>query len=201
MHNDNDRSEIDQDSIYLEKLHSLHKAVMRLKNMLFYCVPSHQYDVNSEIFWAANVEAKTLIIGKLYVLLTDDKFKKHNNISFRILIEDIMRNPNLTDEQREDIKHYFNNIKKINKNYRLFRNKFFAHVELNADGSLPITDGFGFSDRSIHELFAIAEDMYKGLLSFLSNAPSVSVEKQQETDLRKKVFECYIDAGLIQKRA
>lgn len=200
MKNDNDRSEIDQNSIHLEKLYSLHRAVMRLKNMLLYCVPSHQYNVNSELFEAANVEAKTLIIGKLYVLLTDDKFKRQNNISFRILIEDIMRNPDLNDAQRESIKYHFNKIKKINKNYRTFRNKFFAHVELNADGSLPITDGFGFSDRSIHELFALAEDMYKGLLSFLDNASSVYVEKEQETAMREKVFECYVDAGLIQKR-
>ena len=200
MKDDNDRSEIDQESIHLEKLYSLHKAVMRLKNMLLYSIPSNQYDIKSELFEAANIEAKTLIIGKLYVLLTDDKFKRQNNISFRILIEDIMRNPDLNDAQRESIKYYFNKIKKINKNYRTFRNKFFAHVELNADGSLPITDGFGFSDRSIHELFALAEDMYKGLLSFLDNASSVYVEKEQETAMREKVFECYIDVGLIEKR-
>ena len=112
-----------------------------------------------------------------------------------------MRNPNLSDAQRSTLKGYFQIIKKVNRNYRTFRNRFFAHVELNADGSLPSMSGFGFSDYSIRELFALEEDMYHGLCTFLGHAAPVPIEKNHEADLRAKVFTCYADAGLIQQRA
>ena len=197
---DHDSPEIDKNVISLEKLDSLHKGVTRLKNLLLYCVPADEYKMKSNLFESATLEAKTLIIGKLYVLLTDDKFRKHNSVSFRILIEELMRNPNLSDTQRETLKGYFQIIKKVNRNYRTFRNRFFAHVELNADGSLPSMSGFGFSDHSIRELFALAEDLYQGLRTFLGHAAPMPVEPDHEAELRAKVFACYAEAGLIQKR-
>ena len=75
VQHDNDSPEIDKNIICLEKLDSLHKAVTRLKNLLLYCVPTDEYKMKSKLFEAATLEAKTLVIGKLYVLLTDDKFR------------------------------------------------------------------------------------------------------------------------------
>ena len=192
-------SDEQQIKIYKAKLESLRQVFIGLR-MQFYCTnPEKKFKICDNYFGYLNLETIKLTLGRLYILLADDfksKNNKHNTISFKILIQDIL--DNLPNCPNKNLKKLLSCINDIDEKYKCFRDKVYAHIDLDSNGKLKDISEFSISPNDINSLIILAEDIYNELFLLLSNSSSDHMQYHIQS-LSHKLWDAYEQAGLVKK--
>ena len=186
---------------YQTKLYSLYQVFLGLKMMACCARPSEEFEVRSDHFSILKMETKKLILGRLYILLKDNfqSKNKHNTISFKILIKDVLKNLlNYPDEKLKKLKKLLQRIDDIDDKYKRFRDKMYAHIDLDDNGKLKKIEEFHLCEKDITDLISLAQEAYDELSFLLNNPPSDHAEDLINS-LSCKLWDAYAQAGLVRK--
>lgn len=181
------------------RLESLRQVLVGLK-MLYCCtIPNDEFEICDIYFNFLNIETKKLLLGKLYVLLADnfqDKKNKYKTISFKILIEDVLKNA--ANVGNKNLKILLQRIDDIDGKYKSFRDKMYAHIDLADDWVLKKTEEFNISNKDINDLISLSQEAYDALFLLLDNASSDHM-KDPIDSLSCKLWKSYTESGLVRK--
>ena len=189
---------------YLEKLESLRRVFIGVK-MLYACtIPSNEFEIHDSYFHLLNTETKKMIVGKLYILLSDEYKNKKNNyntISFKLLLNGIIDGYAVHKNFRKRVQKLIvlrKEIDAIDEKYKTFRDKFFAHIELDDNHSLRKISDLGISNKDITYLLELAQKAYDQLFLFLDNASCDHMRSEIES-LSEKLWRSYEKIGLVKR--
>lgn len=82
--------------------------------------------------------------------------------------------------------------------YKTFRDKCYAHTELNDDNTLRNISNFNITNNDITSLLDLSQKAYDQLFILLSNASSDHMEQAIEK-ISKKLWIAYQNTGLVKK--
>jgi hypothetical protein len=189
---------------YLNKLDSLYRLFLST-SALYYCnTPDelYEYKKNSSLFKVLQDQTSLLALGKIYIILADKKSrnKDNNNISFSILIKEILddKESSLSEQHIREIELLQKEIDNLNNNIKNYRDKFYAHIELDKDNNLLPLNSLNITQLNITELFELTKKAYDTLLLALNNADTNGLKEEVE-QLSKTLWECYEKAKLVFK--
>jgi|GEM_PF-6351912 len=178
---------------YLSKLESLRQVFIGVKLLCDCTVPNDDFYFENPYFKVLNTETLKLIVGRIYIFLSDKKTKNYNTMSFKILINEILEKKN-----NEILNNLLSEINKVDKKYKEFRNKVFAHIELKENNSLKGFEEYRISYKEITSLLDLVQRIYNELFLSLDNA-SCDHMKGEIENLSEKLWGCYEQVGLVKK--
>lgn len=196
---------IPQKEILRRKLEAIYYQFLGIKVLFEVNFPKGDFKYTSDYFEFMNLEAKKLILGRLFVLICDREStsEKHNTISLRILIDNIKNCPGLdvTEKFEDDFQKIDDEISKLSrkKNLQLFRNKVFAHTDLTDDYKLIKLVDLKISYSDITEMFELGSSALKVIRSYLFDSEADQMQSPIE-DLSNRLWDCYVGLGLVEKR-
>lgn len=190
----------DKNAYFLNKLESLRQVFLGLKLLHSCTVPSNRYKIENELFHHLNHETVKLILGRLIILLSDKKNAQHNTVSFIILIDEILKNEELECD-KEKLKGLRTEIDEAvnSKNLKTYRDKLFAHIDLNPDNSLRNIGEFCVSNKHITDLLDLSQRSYDTLFLELHNASTDHMKNEIE-QISIKLWKTYETAGLVTRK-
>ncbi len=195
-----DRSNID---MYKTRINSLHEVFLGIKMLHACTLPLDSFYIIDRHFQFLNIETATLIIGKLYILLADNykgKNNYHNTISFKILLDSMLRDSSFSLPCKKEImKSLLHKIDEIDKKYRTFRDKTYAHIDLNKNNQLLQLNHLKVSPKDITNLLEVAENTYDVLFCLLMEGASSDHMRGDIEKLSTKLWEAYGKVGLVKK--
>lgn len=181
-------------------LESLKQVFFSLR-MLYACtIPKSEFEIRNQCFHFLNIETIKLLLGRLYILLADDcQNKKYNTMSFKCLIQYILEHISNEDNDIEkELKALQDEIKSLDTKFKVFRDKTYAHIELNDQFQLRRIEDAKISYNDITALLNLSEKAYNKIFLALQDSSSDHMEYQIEK-LSSKLWECYAEAGLARK--
>jgi hypothetical protein len=191
---------------YKDKLESLRQVYIGVKTIYDCIVFPLSYEVKNREFSYLNVELVKLVLGKIIVLLSDRKHdgRKYNQVSFKILLEDILNDKSVINcVEAGEIKKLKDQQARIealvDEKYKNFRDKCYAHIELDEHNNLRKINTYGITENDIKSLLSLAEQTYDSIFYALYAATSDHMRKSIEK-LSSKLLECYQKAGLLKNR-
>ena|GEM_PF-6791627 len=108
---------------------------------------------------------------------------------------------------KEDLRELLKKIELLNQEktdegelkYNYFRNKMYAHIDLNDDGTLKKINQLSISQGDFTTLFTLSEKAYDKLFLYLDCASSDHMEGYMNT-LKESIWNSFENAGLIEKK-
>lgn len=185
-------------SDYLKKLESLRQVFIGIKMLYYSTVPSREFKIHSRYFYFLSLETIKMILGKICVLLLDEynSNSTYNTVSFKILIKSMLDNDEYINNQ--SLRLLLEEINSIDEKYKTFRDKCYAHIELNKDNTLMGIGGFNIANTDIISLLDLSQKAYDQLFMLLDNDSSDHMEQPIE-ELSKKLWIAYESTGLVKK--
>jgi len=181
------------------ELESLHQVFLGIK-LLYECVmPKGGYILKDRYFNFFIIEMKKVLYGKLIILLSDNKYKKYNTSSYKILIQKIMENKKLIgDKEKRKMECYLKGLNKVEGDYKEFRDKYFAHMELDEEFKLLDIERLKISNHKITKLMKKVERIHNRLSLVIYKGSSDHLAGDIGR-LSQKIWSAYEQVGLVEK--
>lgn len=182
---------------HLQKLEALRKVYLGIKTA--YCCTFSKEDfeiIGNSIFQQYLTEIIKYVVGRAYVLLADGKRAKYNTVSFKILIDEVLNNT--ADPKTKQLVETRAQISKYEKRHKKYRDKYFAHIELDNENKLPQLSSFDLTYYEISELIELLELSYDELNLRLQDSTSDHSKTGIES-ISKRIWEAYEHVRLVKK--
>ncbi|TNF69700.1 MAG: hypothetical protein EP298_02240 [Gammaproteobacteria bacterium] len=183
--------------VYRKQLEGLRQQYLAIKIIYNTSVPADEYIITNEYFDFMNTEIIKLVIGRVFILISDSKYKNYNTISYKILIETLISDQNLNDNKTE-LQKLLDKVNAIDKKFKSFRDKSFAHIELNSNNNLTKVDEYGICTQEITSLLALAEEIYNTLFFILGESSTNHMHESIEA-LSNIAWDAFEQANLVKK--
>ncbi len=181
---------------FTKQLNSLFEVYLAIKIQYECSNPKNEYSFKDPYFLYLQLETTKVILGRLIILLMDKKDPRYKTISFTLLINDVLSSSiTLQNTQRTSLAQILSEISEKKSIFADFRDKHFAHIELEDDDSLKT---FSFTYKDVNDLLELAKKSYDTLFLILTNNSSDHMQRQIDS-LSSKLWKLYVDEGLVEK--
>jgi len=183
-----------------DELESLHQIFLGIKVLHACAIPQGGCVINEPLFHFLNQETKKLVYGRLITLLSDNKSKIYNTSSYKILIEKVIKCKGLIDDrEKKELETYLKCLKKIDDDYKTFRDKHFAHIELDENYNLLSLEDLKISNMKITKLMKRIERIHDKLFIIIHRGGTSDHLAGDIERLSQKIWSAYKQAGLVGK--
>ncbi|MCF6808191.1 hypothetical protein L3V79_07550 [Thiotrichales bacterium 19S9-12] len=184
--------------LYNKQLEALRIEYLGIKMIYNTLMPKDEYTIINNYFNYMHIEVIKLVIGRIFILISDDQYRDYNTISYKILTNSLIKDQNIQNDKNK-LEEILKKINAIDKKFKTFRDKSFAHIELdrNSDNIRKI-DSYNICSNEVTSLLLLAEEIYNDLFLILSNASSDHMDDSINT-FSQVIWNAFEQANLVKK--